>query len=347
MNLSKLRKLIEDRYCPRGDYPCLDSQINFNEKNRPLSGLCVLHSTPIFFNFLPKILSLGESGASLTIVPPPGLQMDMQVYELLKELNFTVSMEAPSRQFDIVLDCAGLHSTVSANIGSVELTKSGERRYLELNKNCISVDKSKIKLIEDVFGTADGLMRALEQERLSLIDRSVVLFGFGKVGKGVYLQARKLTEDIKVVEKCINVNNPWNVRLYHWEKTNEVEALISSADVIITATGCKGFLREFDKSLFLNKTLINIGAEDEFGENIDPKIVFNNKKPANFILKEPTRLKYLDATFALHNQSAIDLVSMPSFSGVIKPLDSTESKLFNILKLDEILWRELCKLELL
>ena len=47
--------------------------------------------------------------------------------------------------------------------------------------------------------------------------------------------------------------------------------------------------------------IANMGVEDEFGAALPASRVLNNKHPLNFILDEPTHLKYIDATMALNN----------------------------------------------
>ena len=44
-----------------------------------------------------------------------------------------------------------------------------------------------------------------------------------------------------------------------------------------------------------------MGVEDEFGSKVPESRVLNAKYPLNFILEEPTHLKYIDATMALDN----------------------------------------------
>ena len=43
-----------------------------------------------------------------------------------------------------------------------------------------------------------------------------------------------------------------------------------------------------------------MGVEDEYGPNVPASRVLAEKKPLNFILEEPTHLKYIDASLALH-----------------------------------------------
>ena len=82
-----------------------------------------------------------------------------------------------------------------------------------------------------------------------------------------------------------------------------VSALIEKADFVVTATGVAGALNapELKKSLLSTKAVLaNMGVEDEYGEAIPAEKVLNAKGPLNFILEEPTHLKYIDTSLALH-----------------------------------------------
>ena len=67
-----------------------------------------------------------------------------------------------------------------------------------------------------------------------------------------------------------------------------------------------------------------MGVEDEFGEAIPAEMVLNGKSALNFMLEEPTHLKFIDATMALHNLGALHLVENKDLSGVILPPEQME-----------------------
>jgi adenosylhomocysteinase len=79
--------------------------------------------------------------------------------------------------------------------------------------------------------------------------------------------------------------------------------LIENADFVVTATGVKNALAAPELTATLLSTsaiLANMGVEDEYGEAIPAEKVLNAKGPLNFILEEPTHLKYIDTSLALH-----------------------------------------------
>jgi adenosylhomocysteinase len=53
----------------------------------------------------------------------------------------------------------------------------------------------------------------------------------------------------------------------------------------------------------------------------------------NFILEEPTQVRYIDATMALHNAGALYLVSNKSLErGLVFPPAEMETKLFDVMR---------------
>jgi adenosylhomocysteinase len=163
----------------------------------------------------------------------------------------------------------------------------------------------------------------------------LLVFGSGKVGSGIALQGvrrgccvtvvtdlkRAQSEQSAQSENAKNVSNPENsansmpagdfsavleqngVDVVDCHDYAAVEALIEKADFVVTATGVAGALNapELKKSLLSTKAVLaNMGVEDEYGEAIPAEKVLNAKGPLNFILEEPTHLKYIDTSLALH-----------------------------------------------
>ena len=82
-----------------------------------------------------------------------------------------------------------------------------------------------------------------------------------------------------------------------------VSSLIYTTDFVVTATGVKYALAapELQEPLLSTTAILaNMGVEDEYGEFLPAERVLNNKGPLNFILEEPTHLKYIDTSLALH-----------------------------------------------
>ena len=169
--------------------------------------------------------------------------------------------------------------------------------------------------------------------------KKLVVFGSGKVGSGIALQgvrrgcAVSVVTDLKRFAQSENaagsalssagsaesgtvgvansmpagdfsaVLEQNGVNVVDCHDYAAVSVLIENADFVVTATGVKNALAAPELAPALNSTkaiLANMGVEDEYGEAIPAEKVLNAKGPLNFILEEPTHLKYIDTSLALH-----------------------------------------------
>ena len=98
------------------------------------------------------------------------------------------------------------------------------------------------------------------------------------------------------------------------------------------------FIRDFKgKIVFLDLTKLKSDKdkyialwEMKYNIHLKEKEVFNNKAPANFILNEPTQLKFLDAPFALQTESIFTLINQNNQSNI--PCKKIEEYLINIIR---------------
>ena len=126
-----------------------------------------------------------------------------------------------------------------------------------------------------------------------------------------------------------------------------VSSLIYASDFVVTATGVKNALAspELQEPLLSTMALLaNMGVEDEYGEAIPAERVLNDKGPLNFILEEPTHLKYIDTSLALHAALAELLVQEAGkgCSGLRYPPEELEQRLLSIAIQDGIIGPEIC-----
>ncbi len=270
-------------------------------------------------------------------------------------------LEAESRgEFvDLVLDCAGPFAGLHPKIGFVELTRSGVQYYKDAKKPVFVADSGIVKRIETSLGTGDGYFRALEKLGFggNFEGKKLLVFGSGKVGSGIALQGVRRGCDVTVVtdlkrapseppaqsENAKNAANPEKsansmpagdfsavllqngVEVVDCHDYAAVASLIEKSDFVVTATGVAGALNapELKKSLLSTKAVLaNMGVEDEYGEAIPAEKVLNAKGPLNFILEEPTHLKYIDTSLALHAALAELLVQEAKSQGLGMPASS-------------------------
>lgn len=235
--------------------------------------------------------------------------------------------------FDLILDCAGQFSACHPRFGFVELTRSGVQFYEKCEHPVYVADSGVVKRIETCLGTGEGYVRALAQLGYDFCldsgtdgsldagrdtldsgadgapsgGKKFIVFGSGKVGQGIVLQLLRSGADVHVVTDCSRGANPFldanGVPVTDCNDLDAVASLVRGADFVVTATGVKGALDRpqiVDALLASGAVLANMGVEDEYGPNVPASRVLAEKKPLNFILEEPTHLKYIDASLALH-----------------------------------------------
>ena len=268
--------LIQEHY-DSNEYPALAALAEEWEETRPFEGLKVLVATPIFRNSLVQYEALIAGGADLyagrtvegTVVP-----CDVEIVELLQESEIPVlspemvlDMEQEDDYFDLILDCAGQFSACHPRIGFVELTKTGVPYYEDVDFPVFIADSGIIKRIETSLGTGDGYFRGLEKAGYSNFEKKKFVVFVDKNGSA------------------------------------KVSQRILEADFVVTASGMKDALASEALQSALANTkavLANMGVEDEFSEDFPEERVLNKKLALNFSLEEPTHLKYIDASLALH-----------------------------------------------
>jgi adenosylhomocysteinase len=301
-------------------YPALAAQWHAATSLSPLNGLHVLDATPVFTNTVVKYAALLAAGVNLTVGLSTSLPHDPQVVASLREWGVPVVTESAAQSFDIVMDCAGAFSAVPARVGYVELTRSGVAHYLKCPQPVVIADDGQAKLIENVLGTADGWVRAMTHFGEPIGPQSrVVLFGYGKVGRGVSLACQRL--DVTVV-----AIDPVHPQALHPEDTAAIRQALGEATCVVTATGVTGAVIEHTDQLHDSQAVLaNLGATDEYGPQMPASRVLNGKAPVNFALEEPTQLPYIDPTMALVNASAADIAAGRVTVGHRTPLATTDA----------------------
>ena len=318
------------------EYPALLALAREWAFSRPFEGLRVLAATPVFRNTLLQYRALLAGGANLVVgiagsgkdcagadAAGAAMPCDLGIVDVLRENGIPVigvqealEMEAAGRGFDLVLDCAGQFSACHPRFGFVELTRSGVQFYENSEHPVYVADSGIVKRIETCLGTGEGYVRALAQLGYDSCaggadrdgaGKKFVVFGSGKVGQGIVLQLLRSGANVQVVTDCSRGSNAFldanGVPVTDCNDLDGVAALVRDADFVVTATGVKGALDvpELTAALVESRAVLaNMGVEDEYGPSIPATRVLAEKKPLNFILEEPTHLKYIDASLALH-----------------------------------------------
>ena len=391
--LSILSSVLDDVYLPN-EYPALAALEAEWSETRPFVGLRVLVATPIYRNTMTEYRALLTGGASL-MVGCSGLNDGEVVDFLkdydVPVVTPAEMLEAESRgeSVDLVLDCAGAFASLHPKIGFVELTRSGVHYYKNAQKPVYVADSGIVKRIETSLGTGDGYFRALEKlgygasgnsSETSFEGKRLLVFGSGKVGSGIALQGVRrgccvtvVTDLARLQSQAAQSETSANsmpagdfsqmleqngVGVVDCHDFANVSELIDCADFVVSATGVKNALAapELQNSLLTTlAVLANMGVEDEYGEAIPPERVLNGKVPLNFILEEPTHLKYIDTSLALHAalaerlvqeaatlEDSSDAASAENDAGLRYPPQELEQRLLSIAIQDGVIGPEIC-----
>ena len=373
-------EIIDDTY-EVSEYPALAGLTQEWLETRPFAGLRVLAATPVFRNTLVQYRALLAGGADLSVGiandSNAGAEMpcDSGIVALLRESNIPVvglqdalKAESCGEGFDLILDCAGQFSACHPKYGFVELTRSGVQFYENCKKPVYVADSGIVKRIETSLGTGEGYVRALLQlgygsadagsDGAAFAGKSFVVFGSGKVGQGIVLQLLREGAHVQVVTDKARGVSPFldanGVPVADCNDLKAVVSLVSAADFVVTATGVKGALDrpELTVALLASKAVLaNMGVEDEYGSGVPAGRVLAEKKPLNFILEEPTHLKYIDASLALHAalgellvREAADALTPNKNAGPMDPPSELEQRILSMTMQDGLIGAEIAEM---
>ena len=378
-------EIIDDTY-DISEYPALAHYVQEWAETRPFAGLRVLAATPVFRNTLVQYRTLLAGGAELSVGiandSNAGAEMpcDAGVVDLLRESGISVlnlkdvlDLESRGQGFDLILDCAGQFSACHPKYGFVELTRSGVQFYENCKKPVYVADSGIVKRIETSLGTGEGYVRALLQlgygnvgqngadagsDGATFAGKSFVVFGSGKVGQGIVLQLLREGAQVQVVTDKARGVSPFldvnGVPVADCNDLKSVVSLVSAADFVVTATGVKGALDrpELTTALLASKAVLaNMGVEDEYGLGVPAGRVLAEKKPLNFILEEPTHLKYIDASLALHAalgellvREAADALIPNKDAGPMDPPSELEQRILSMTMQDGLIGAEITEM---
>lgn len=337
MNIEILDDIISSTYSP-ADYPTLLDQRKHWIIDKPLRGMMVLDCSPLFRNTLAKHLALLSAGAELVVGISDTLPHDKAILKLVNDAGVrVVTPTSPVFEVDLVLDCAASFIAWPARLGYVELTKSGTETYIRSRKRVFIADSGRIKRIETCLGTGESYFRAMDQLGYSdWTGRRLVIFGSGKVGTGISTYAHKkgcevilVTDPPSVSDRLLGIVSD----VVDFRDRLSVDSALDGAYAVVSATGVFGAVSNSctaERLVRSSVLLANMGVEDEFGADIPTDRVLANKQPINFLLDEPTHMKYIDATMALHNEGAVYLATHLAENGVILPPTIIEDRLLDI-----------------
>jgi len=321
------------KFYRKAELPALYCQFERWRKTRPLEGLTVLDATPLFQNTFPKYAALMAAGAKLYVSVSQSLLYSKSALELLPSFGVKIaSAQDLKNGFDIVLDNGAFFAQVPSKFGYAELTKSGESKYMSSQSPVFLADDSVIKTIETSIGTGDGYVRAMRHLGYDLNGKIIAVFGCGKVGRGIVKNCLKSGASVFAVDDFSKAKAPSGALAVDMHDDFAVRQAALKSFCIVSATGVKDALKgrlPAPQILEASILLANMGVEDEFGEEFPASAVLNGKKSLNFILEEPTHLKFIDPTLALHNLGAVILKAGGLKRGINRPSYALEAEILN------------------
>ncbi|KTC81396.1 NAD-binding protein [Legionella brunensis] len=287
-------------------------------KSKPLAGIKLLHNIPLTYETLVKLESLLAAGANLTVTHTQFLEKSpaTNIVTFLNKLGLTYieKHNEIKGEFDIALDCCAEvvnMPNVKIRRGIVELTQSGGELYKQMTTPfpVISVDESNLKKLEGMYGTGESFVRAIkEQSRQSISEQHFMVFGFGKVGRGIVKYLRRETPYITVVDKSkeqLRKAEELGVKVLHASQISMIKERAKEAFCLVTATGEPQALSHYLTAEDCPQSLIaNMGASDEIGSGFNNNQILFSGMPINFSLKHPTLLHFIDPIFYAHNLAA-------------------------------------------
>ncbi|CEG55506.1 NAD-binding protein [Legionella fallonii] len=324
----------------------LDNLKRLWSKTKPLAGVKILHNIPLTYETLVKLESLLAAGANVTVTQVKFVsnQPEANIVALLNKLGVTYipQHEEIAGEFDIALDCCAEvmdMSKVTVTKGLVELTQSGGEVFKKTKTSfpVINVDDSNLKKLEGMYGTGESFIRAFkERTGQDIANESFMVFGFGKVGRGIVKYLLKETPHITVVdqsEKQLDHARKMGVNALHVAQKDAIRNGAKNAFCLVTATGQHHILSQWLSSDSCPQAIIaNMGVADEIGPNFTDEKVLCKRMAINFSLKHPTLLHFIDPIFYAHNLGAQLLIEnqlRPGYHPFPSYLDDLIIKLWN------------------
>lgn len=332
-------RILEDLspFYRQEEFPVLLHQCETWAESRPLEGCRVIDASPVFRNTCAKYAALLAAGAELTAAVSPVMPHDPETVALLGRYGIpVVEAERADGPYDVVMDCAGALSHVPSRCGYVELTRSGAQHYTRCTQPVWMVDAGKIKQIETCLGTGESFFRALEALGIeSGPGRTLVVIGYGKVGRGIVLHA--LRRGLNVIVADVE-EKPLPLSSASFVRATDGEALtnaVSHAFCAVTATGRRHALSGVIDPAVTRSSgvlLANMGVEDEWGPEIPKNRLLNGGRPLNFILPDPTQMCYIDPPLALHNLGSVELAAGRAMPGIFPPPPEMEEAFLSLIR---------------
>ncbi|MCE7735466.1 MAG: hypothetical protein GPJ54_11350 [Candidatus Heimdallarchaeota archaeon] len=286
--------------------PIFQKQLRIYEKEKPFSGKSVIVAHILVPNTLPLIYALIVGGAEVTVRDCQPSKIDYRVKSLLEEAEILDLNIISANNYDYALDTTAFFRDHPPRIGVVEVTRTGIHRWKGINTRVLDVDSTRTKLLETFFGNGKSVLRTLDHftgdHGEFLNGKLTAIVGFGKIGRGLARVLRNITDLIILDKSPIVVEQAINLGFSAFMVTNDKSVnskFLDKVDIVFTATGFEGVMSNYFNGF--EGIRINLGANDEWGDNYTEDQIFHSKFiPFNFNLVPPTENMYIDPILFAH-----------------------------------------------
>ncbi|MBN1315200.1 MAG: NAD-binding protein [Anaerolineales bacterium] len=273
---------------------------------KPFQGLKLVSGQLLVRNSIVLFEALWRGGAEVVLCNPFFCDRSLLLANELIAAGFTIyPIKEAALMGDWFVDAAGVLGQVRAPKAAVEVTRSGHYVYQSVDCPTICIDDSRIKNLEDYLGTGESFVRGWTLLRPDdpIAGKKIILFGYGKVGRGVAHSCRLNGSNIFVIDPNPDARKRSTMEGFEaidLSDRHAVKELFGTSDIVIGTTGIVGGVSNsvpHEWLLMNNPFLVNIGM-DEFGDAFDQDRILGGNIPINFHLQQPTKNRYIDPVHA-------------------------------------------------
>jgi adenosylhomocysteinase len=275
---------------------------------RPFEGIEVVIGHPLVWNSIILAEAIARGGGRPVIAHPFPSRATAVVESALHESGVAIfDVPTAAAAGDLFIDVNAVLGRARTPTFATEITRTGVMHYRNIRCPTLSADDTRTKLIEASLGMGDSFVRAWEAFRGAgtLRGAAIVEFGFGKIGRGIAIAARRAGAKVTIVE--LSTEAIEDARTLGFDAVacgdgQSVRRALAACDGVIAVTGIAGAVGASvapDILLANDPVLVNMGAEDEFGPETAADNVLGGKGvPPNFHLEQPTLNRYIDPSLA-------------------------------------------------
>lgn len=311
------------------DMKVMQAVIDRMAYEKPFKGLHLVSGQLLVRNSIVLYEALWRGGATVTLCNPFFCDRSLLLANELIAAGFSIfPVREAAYMGDWFVDAAGVLGQKKIPQGAVEATRTGHYVYQSVNCSTICIDSSQIKHLEDYLGTGESFVRGWKHLRPDdpITGKKVILFGYGKVGRGVAHSTRTHGASVYVIDpdpKAREKSAGENFETIDLSDRQAVKEILGLADIVIGATGIHGGVSKSVPRDWLvqNKPfLVNIGI-DEYGDAFGEDEILGGNIPINFHLQQPTINRYIDPVHAALVLGIEELVKNPNaYSKGVHPL---------------------------